>query len=265
MNQDLDIGIVGDLVDDIDARAQRSVVLAGHYSLSAAMTELSHLGETEQGCFRHGARIVSALHARGRSSSLVLWINDIGIDSADRAREKAAFRIPDNYQRILADCGLAPDAVTVLFESTMRNKASVLLRKLYARSPQIFRKVPAAHHGLVRCVSNATCELDTAKDAYVVDGPSSEQLVVKEGPNPKCNLILATLFSSLGRSAAPDRFVNIFNDVYAYRISLGMHVARTILDCQTDMTCLYCDGTRITSVHDTTWPAQPVADNRFAA
>lgn len=123
---------------------------------------------------------------------------------------KENYRIPENYLDILDKWGIAPESVDVMFESTVRNKASVLLRKLFARSPHLFRKVSNTSEGLVRCVSNSFCGIEPeVKDAYVITGPNMEDLVVKEGPNPKCNLILATLFDTIKKDKNPDRIINI--------------------------------------------------------
>lgn len=76
-------------------------------------------------------------------------------------------------------------------------------------------------------------------------GPSGEHLVVKEGSNPKCNFILATLFEQVCKRYAPRTVVNIFNELYAYRLSLGLHVAKAILNNRTPFVNLLCDGTRL--------------------
>lgn len=165
---------------------------------------------------------------------------------------KEGYKIPQNYQRILDKSGIDPASVDVVFESTIRNKASVLLRKLYARSPHLFRKVSSTTEGLVRCVSSSICGIEAeVKDAYVISGPNLEDLVVKEGPNPKCNLILATLFDGIIKDKKPDRIINIFNNIYAYRISLGIHVASTLMQCRVEMDSLFCENLEIAGYEET--------------
>jgi hypothetical protein len=131
-----------------------------------------------------------------------------------------------------------------MFESTMRNKASTLLRKIYKRRPQLFERVSASSEGLVRCVQSTVCEMETSttNTAYVVSGPDAEKLVVKEGPNPKCNLILATLFNELRQLFAPKLQINVFNNVYRYRLQLGIHVSRKVLENTTPFLNVFCDG-----------------------
>lgn len=242
---------VADVMQQIVSDGLSTAILAGHYCLSNSMTELSHEGETEQACFTYGATMVASARQQGLPSSLVLWINDIGICPEERGRIKENYKMPANYLRILQDVDLSPESVEVVFESTVRNKASLLLRKLHARQPHLFRKVSSTTAGLVRCVATSSCRIEPeTKHAYVIAGPNGEDLVVKEGPNPKCNLILATLFYDLFKANNPDRIINIFNDVYSYRISLGVHVARAILNCQTPIFNLFCEGACITSFEE---------------
>lgn len=244
--------ILSEIMRDVTSNRLSTAVLAGHYCLSENMVELSHEEESEQASFAYGASLVGAAREYGLSSALILWINDIGVNPEKRMALKENYQIPQNYLRILDKWGIDPASVDVIFESTMRNKASVLLRKLYARSPHLFRKVSSASEGLVRCVSSISCGIEPeAKDAYVITGPNMEDLVVKEGPNPKCNLILATLFDSIRKDRNPDRVINIFNHIYTYRIYLGIHVARNLIDCNLKMHSLFCEGSEITA-HEST-------------
>jgi hypothetical protein len=224
----------------------RTAVLAGHYCLSPELASLSSDQETEEACFACGAEIVRKALDEGGYSKLVLWINDIGIDTEERARIKQDYQLPDNYQRILVEAGLVRDDLQVLFESASRNKASTALRQLAARKPHLFRKVPSTQQGLVRCIDNAFCSVDTGeRDAYVITGPAGNDLVVKEGPNPKCNLILATLYNRICTDHRPDTVINIFNSIYVNRIALGIHVARSLYDNAVPMINLFCYDTEI--------------------
>ncbi|MDP2784927.1 MAG: hypothetical protein Q8O38_10105 [Sulfurimicrobium sp.] len=254
-----DTVILSEIMHDVVSNRLSTAVLAGHYCLSENMSELSHEEESEQASFDYGASIVGAAREYGLQSSLILWVNDIGVNPDKRMMLKESYQIPHNYQRILEKWGLNPASVDVMFESTMRNKASVLLRKLYARSPHLFRKVSSTSEGLVRCVSNSSCSIEPeVKDAYVITGPNMEDLVVKEGPNPKCNLILASLFDSIRKDKNPDRIINIFNHIYTYRISLGIHVATTLIGCRIEMNSLFCEGAEITA-HEETRFSPPIS------
>lgn len=229
-------------------KTRSSVVIAGHYCLAAHMKELSHDGEAEADSFEVGCHLVALAHAHSARSHLVLWINDIGVDAASRLNLRHSYRLPENYREMLHHAGLSDSHPTVIFESAVRNKASTLLRRLYKRHPHLFQKVDANTAGLVRCVGVAPCEVGaTAKHAYVINGPDREPLVVKDGSNPKCNLILATLFEELRARFSPALFLNVFNDVYQYRLSLGIHVSRQLFDNTTPFVNSFCDGIDMTT------------------
>lgn len=227
-------------------RADNSIVVAGHYCLAQAMNELSHESETEAKSFEVGVRLVSDALKRNVQSDLVLWVNDIAIEPSRRLTIKKNYRIPDNYAAIISQYDLDETNVTVFFESTMRNKASVLLRKLYKRTPELFKKVSASQSDLVRCIDTQQCGFESAeKIAYVVNGPDGESLVVKEGSNPKCNLILAVLFSDLQKKFSSSSLINVFNTVYTYRLKLGIHVSQEILNSDITFHNIFCDGNEI--------------------
>jgi hypothetical protein len=243
------MGAATDIVNSIGVSfdaTTRMAVVAGHYCLSPELASLSHDQETEASCFAHGVDIVRNVQQAGGYVRVVLWINDIGIDAAERARIKQDYQLPENYRQIIDEAGLTQADVQVLFESAMRNKASTTLQQLAARKPHLFRKLPSTHEGLVRCIDTDFCSIDVqGRDAYVIDGPNGVPLVVKEGPNPKCNLILATLFNRIMKDHQPDAIVNVFNAIYVNRIALGVHVSRRIYDCAVPMANLFVDGTEI--------------------
>lgn len=223
---------------------QSSVVVAGHYCLADHMQELSAECDAEARSFVVGARLVAEALRQDGKSHMVLWVNDIGIEAEQRAFIKNHYELPENYQTILERVGLPKKHLSVMFESTMRNKASTLLRKIYKRRPQLFERVSASSEDLVRCVQNTVCDMEasSAETAYVVSGPDAEKLVVKEGPNPKCNLILATFFNELRQLFAPQLQINVFNNIYRYRLQLGIHVSRQVLENTTPFHNVFCDG-----------------------
>ena len=199
-------------------------VIAGHYCVSPDLEDLSNNGEAEELSFSKGIEMVSKINEQGQPATLCLWVNDIGIPSDQRALMKDNYRIPNNYARLMEHAGMAESDVLVLFESSARNKASTLLKKLAKNQPELFRRHDSSDSDLIRCIEGVMCEISTGRSAYVIDGPEGENLVVKEGPNPKCNLILATLFLTLQQQHQFDSIVNIFNDIYINRIRLGLHV-----------------------------------------
>lgn len=226
--------------------AGRVAIVAGHYCISPGLEDLSHEGEAEQASFRMGAQLFAKLGRGASGHALVLWINDIGVAPAEREIIKREYRVPDAYRAILDEQGVDEREVTVLMESTVRNTASTLLRKLVKAKPELFEVMPGDDPRLVRCVDDSGCALErrVGTSVYVVRGPAGEQLVVKDGPNPKCNLILATLFRHLTSRLDASVIVNIFNDIYVNRIRLGVHVARTVLDNAVPFTNVFCDGQR---------------------
>ena len=206
------------------AACGKVAVVAGHYCVAPELEDLSHEGDAEMLSFEKGLEAHNALRARGRQSVLCLWVNDIGISAQQRALMKDGYEIPENYVRLASRADVSPSDILVLFESAARNKASTLLRKLGKNAPGLFRRHSSNESGLVRCVEGASCEIAQDQRAYVIDGPGGENLVVKEGPNPKCNLILATLFLGLRQQHGCDGILNIFNSIYVNRIRLGAYV-----------------------------------------
>lgn len=154
-----------------------SVVIAGHYCLADDMEELSNEGEGEVMSFAFGVELVAEAIQRGLNSNLVLWVNDIGIEIEDRQSLKADYVLPENYQRLLDSSGLDRDRLIILFESTMRNKASVLLRKLYRRKSDLFERVDSKSKNLVRCVEDLQCDLESHPAS--VAPTSSKDLMTK--------------------------------------------------------------------------------------
>lgn len=224
-----------------------SVVVAGHYSLADDMSDVSNEGKAEAMSFELGAGLAAGAIHHGRICQLVLMINDIGVQTDQRHQFKDGYELPANYRRILTSAGLDEAQLKIMFESTMRNKASTSLRKIYKRRPQLFDRVAPGEAGLVRCVNRTACEAEhgAGGTAYVVPGPSGERLVVKEGSNPKCNLIMATFFHDIVKMYQPKQIVNIFNELYTYRLSLGIHVSQLIYDNNTPFTNVFCDGQHV--------------------
>ena len=219
------------------------MVVAGHYSIADYLKEVSNTGGAEITSFKIGVHLISRASALDNAARLILLINDIGVDEKKRRSFRSDFQLPENYADVMAAGGLGIDKLVVVFESSVRNKASTLLRKLYKRFPQIFERRLSNEKGLIRCVDKSSC--DNAKTgfqhAYVINGPRGEKLVVKDGPNPKCNLILATFFRDIGMKFRPRLIVNIFNCIYQRRVNLGLYVGRKIYNNSIPMLNLFCD------------------------
>lgn len=223
---------------------ERPAIVAGHYCVAPLLAELSNRGRAEAYTFAFGLQLLKQWEQRGVEPELVLWINDIGVAPDKRRELKATYHLPENYQRLASKEDVDTSRVRVFFESTMRNRASVLLRKLHKRSPQLFERVPSGAGDLVRCVDESDCQLlpQQGMTSYVVLGPHGERLVVKDGPNPKCNLILATFFQVLHQRLASALVVNVFNELYESRLELGEHVCKAVLGSEQRFVTLLCDG-----------------------
>ncbi|QKT04628.1 hypothetical protein HUS23_12830 [Ectothiorhodospiraceae bacterium 2226] len=243
-------------MENVDCRAldpiactnsvRRAAIIAGHYCLSPELSDLSHDSDAEEISFLSGAKLLHDLRSQGKDGVLVLWINDIGIDPAERERLRAEYALPENYRAILDRYALSRSDVSVMFESAMRNKASTTLRKLAKRSPETFLVVSPDDPALVRCINRATCQAEPPGRVYAVQGPDQEMLVVKEGPNPKCNLILGTFLKQVTSDYAPDIVVNIFNAIYSNRIRFGVYVSKHVLGNSTPIFNYFADGDVVT-------------------
>jgi hypothetical protein len=215
------------------------VIFAGHYCLNEELEGLGNEGTAEYLSWKEG---VTKFLEDKNNSKLVLWINDIGIDVDTRNDLKENYILPDNYLKVLEEGGLTSDSVDLVFESSVRNKASKFIKK--NKDKGFISVVDSKEDGLIRCVENDICELDKNinKKSYVIEGPEEKKLVVKDGPNPKCNMILATLFKKYDCNSKENiEFINIYNAIYKNRIKLGIHVYRTIYSGKSNFENIFFD------------------------
>ncbi len=220
-------------------------IIAGHYCIADDLSDLSNEGETERFSFELGVMTYKKLKSSAHTPTLVLWINDIGINVDQRKALKENYVIPMNYENILIDHKIEKSEVSILFESTARNKASVLFRKSYKRTPEKYKIFSSNEESLVRCIDNSHCEIEEDKKVYAIEGPDGLPIVMKEGTNPKCNLILGTLFYSIIKTYKSDIILNIFNDIYIDRLRLGMFVGKNVYDFNTRFVNFFCDEEKI--------------------
>lgn len=211
------------IAKEIAQTAKRIVIVGGHYCVSEEFSELSADSETEKHTFSTAVRMVKTINNEGSEAKILLWVNDIGISLDKRKELKTNYKIPDSYSLILRDEKINPEIIEIYFESTIRNKASVKLRQMAKLNPSLFNKYSSEEGGLIRCIDLCTISRGE-NNIYSITGPKGIKLVVKEGPNPKCNLILATLFYLINSRMSPDAIISIFNVLYANRISLGLYV-----------------------------------------
>ncbi len=230
-----------EVIENLVRHTESAAVVGGHYCVAPDLEDLSADAETEQNTFAFAAELVSAFRSRGKRAILLLWVNDIGIDVAEREALKSNYQLPTPYASILSRADLTEQAMTVVFESTVRNKASSLLRTIFKKEPALLQVLDSNAPELMRCIDQ--CDIsDEVKRVYVIPGPENQNLVVKEGPSPKCNLILGTLFHLIAKRIAPEKIITIFNVIYINRIRLGMHVAENLLRCKVPIHSLLMDG-----------------------
>ena len=200
------------------------IIFAGHYCINEELVELGSNGFSEYESWKEGVRKFSE---DDENSKLILWVNDIGIEKEKRKKLKESYKIPENYAYFLKNSGYSIDNVEVAFESSVRNKSSTFIKK--NKKKDIIDVVNSSESNLIRCVENKICELEASipQKSYVILGPNNEKLVVKDGPNPKCNLILATLFDTYS-TEVDTKIFNIFNGIYKNRITLGIHVYKSL-------------------------------------
>ncbi len=226
----------------------RLSIISGHYCLSDELTDLSHEGEAETASFDFGAELCARLNESGKEATLILFINDIGIDSGRRSELIESYTIPDNYMGLLRKNRTPLNRVKVVFESVVRNRASKEIRKLKKNRSDVFEILSSVDKRLVRCVDPAAvCEVPSMeKMAITIKGPDNEYLVVKEGSNPKCNTILATLFEQTRSEYESQVSINCFNEIYINRIRLGAYVYKKLFSNEMDMVDLFFDENRLT-------------------
>jgi hypothetical protein len=219
---------------ELDLRAgQTVVILGGHYCINPELTHLSEDGVAELASFEAAVQLYVHVktHQPDVFARLVLWVNDIGIDQAARTQLKQTYRLPQGYLDRLRQHEVMEDEVVVEFESAIRNKASTNIRQIHKLNPSLFTLVDSSEQGMERCIEKELCDLSAPAPVtcYTITGPNERPLVLKEGPHPKCNLILASLYHkySKGHEINPV-IVNIFNGIYKNRIRLGMFVYRQV-------------------------------------
>ncbi|MEN8136329.1 MAG: hypothetical protein ABFS18_12475 [Thermodesulfobacteriota bacterium] len=220
-------------------------IIAGHYCVADELEDLSSYGAAEKLSFELGIHTYMQLEKTNNTPTLTLWVNDIGIPKEQRKLLKENYQLPHNYQIILEKHGFDKNILNVLFESTFRNKSSVLFRKAYKKTPDKFKVYSSNDKSLARCIDNSSCKIEKNKNAYAIDGPDSKPLVMKEGPNPKCNLILGTLFRGIDISNNANIILNIFNNIYINRIRLGIFVAHKLYDLNTEFINFFCDDDEV--------------------
>lgn len=232
-----------DMLDTFDC-VKSSVVISGHYSVSADGEADINSGLAETLSFENGADLVNRARALSKQCALALWVNDNAISAEQRSAFKQHYTLPAHYAEIARRHRLRDHDICVLFESSLRNQARTDLHALYRKIPLLFERSPATAAKWVRCVGSVSDVVEAQSDAfaYMIRGPYREPIVVLDGNRPKHNLVLAALFFELKTRFAPDMIVTIFNESDEYRLNLGMHVAKKLYALTTPMMNVYCNA-----------------------
>jgi hypothetical protein len=224
------------------------VVIAGHYCISEQLSDLSSEADAEEASFECGVALFKELTRRNNAGRLVLFVNDIGIDPQHRSQLKEGYRVPNNYQIILRRYMVDESDLNVVFESSLRNKATRAVDRMVKRNAALFSVKDSRADGLLRCIDTDACEIasDGTKQAITITGPEGESLVVKEGTNAKCNAIMATLYNTLSKeNPESTAFVNLFNRIYVKRIDLGCFVFRKLYQGSVEFINMFFDDREI--------------------
>lgn len=218
-------------------------ILAGHYCVNKEFEELGPDNDAELTSFEIGLELLIDLRLKGKEVKLYLWINDIGIAPEERERFKSHFTLPEPYENLVRNksCQSIKDHFVILFESTIRNRASGIVKKVRKESPHLFDECESNDPRLIRCVDSQGCGLSDGKKVYTIKSRSGAPIVVKEGPNPKCNLILATLFDVILTRNGSGRIINVFNSIYSNRIELGQYVYEKLFSKPSSNLNIFCD------------------------
>lgn len=225
--------------------SEKISIVAGHYCVADELSDLSNEADSEVNSFEYGIELYKSLKTYNKKAELILFINDIGIDKETRKALVDNYTIPDNYLSTLESNNIDLQDVKIVFESSMRNKASKDIRKIKKSSVDKFEILSSTDKRLVRCIDPAAaCEIPQHdKQAITIKGPDGEYLVVKEGTNPKCNTILATLFNRLIEQNESDTIINCFNVIYTNRIRLGAYVSHNLFETNVNFINLFFDET----------------------
>ncbi len=213
------------IIKELKYRKSKNVsIVAGHYCLSKELAELNSNQAAEETSLKFGIKVYQALSAIGYQCSFILFINDIGIDIKERNKIKKKLILPKNYLDILLVYSFDVSNIDIWLESSLRNKASKLIRKAKKNNKNIVVK-KSQEPGLTRCIENTQCDsIINNKEVVTIAGKKRGYLVIKEGSNPKCNAILATLYKDIQESKGSDFNINVFNSIYINRIALGKYV-----------------------------------------
>jgi len=220
-----------------------SLIVSGHYCVTTDGSEAPYPEFTETLPFETGADLVRRARRLSKNCRLALWVNDMAISPNEREAFKHDYTLPDHYADIAREHQLKDQDICVTYESALRQQASAELHALYKKMPQLFDRIEATGTRLVRCVGAPPYSTEPGAEqvAYAIKGPYRESLVVKDGAHPKYNLVLASLLNQLNKQFSPGLIVTVFNESDEYRLSLGMHVAKSLFGLSTPMMNVYCD------------------------
>lgn len=218
------------------------LIIAGHYCVSEAYSDLSHLSETEVMSLRMGIEQYQSYNKQGIEAKLVIWVNDIGLEPHDRKRYQQNYQLPSNYADLIKQDDISLNNIVIRFESQARNRASKVVRQLKKLQPDLIKEQSSKNRNLKRCVDADIC---SEKPVITIDDRNGFPLVIKEGGAAKCCAIFATFLTELVTTFQPVIIVGVFNFVYIERIKTGIYVAQSLFNFDTPARILFCDERRM--------------------
>jgi len=167
-----------------------------------------------------------------------ILVDDIGIDPKKRKEIKENFRLPKAYLDKMVENKVSEKDIDILFESSIRNKASHILSRQKHILPgrdKLTKEVVCFDQACEyeRCVpqSSHAKQKKSDRDTFsIIDPYSGIPLILKEGPNPKCNLILACSYFQGAKSY--DSIISFCNALWEQRMYYGAMVARILFGIQ---------------------------------
>ncbi|MDP2691335.1 MAG: hypothetical protein Q8O95_02950 [bacterium] len=163
-------------------------------------------------------------------------VDDIGIDSEKRVQIKNNFRLPKAYLEVLEKFHLSEDDIDIIFESSVRNYASRILSRQKVPGKIKLRKELVSFDEACeyeRCVPQSDHALGQKEDREVysvIDPHSGIPLILKEGANPKCNLIVACSYYK--GTEIYDSIISFYNAIWEQRMNYGAMVARILFEIE---------------------------------
>jgi len=202
----------------------------GHFKYSVGV------GPIEIKSFEDGLSFGEELKKEKKNVKYRLLVDDIGITPEKRIKIKESFRLPKAYIDKLDEHNLKETEVDVIFESSMRNKASRILSDMKIPGKEKITKAMVAVDQACefeRCVPQSDHSKKNKEDREIysiIDPYSGIPLILKEGSNPKCNLIIACSYYKDVEKY--NSIISFYNAYWEQRMQYGAMVAKLLFNIE---------------------------------